>query len=74
MLIYWSSKSEDFVEDFTRDESHLSYGVDWAKCARSTLQHGGMDGGTAAVRPAGGTGGTDCPKSGGSSPMRNKNS
>lgn len=51
-----------------KGKRHLSCGVDWAGCVRSTLQRGGMDGETAAGRPAGVTGGTDCPKSGGSSP------
>lgn len=40
------------------------------KCVHSALQHGGMDGETAAGRQAGGKGGTDCPESGGSSPAR----
>ena len=42
--------------------------MDWEGCVHSTPQHGGMDEETAAGRPAGGTGGTDCPESGGSSP------
>lgn len=42
--------------------------MDWVECVHSTLRHGGMDGETAVGRPAGGTGGTNCPKSGGSSP------
>lgn len=51
-----------------REERHLSCGEDWAGCVHSALQRGGMDGETAAGRPAGGMGGTDCPESGGSSP------
>lgn len=51
-----------------REECHLSCGEDWAGCVHSALQRGGMDGETAAGRPAGGMGGTDCPESGGSSP------
>lgn len=46
--------------------------MDWAECVHSALQRDGMDGGTAAGRPAGGTGGTDCPESGGSSPAGRK--
>lgn len=48
--------------------SHLSCDADWAKCAHSAPRHGEMDGGTAAGRPAGETGGTGCPESGESSP------
>lgn len=44
----------------------------WAKCVHSALQHGGTEGGTAALRPADGTGGTSCPRSGGSSPAGEK--
>lgn len=39
-----------------------------ARCAHSALQNDEMDGETAAVRPAGGKVGIDCPKNGGSSP------
>lgn len=45
--------------------------MDSVGCVHSTLQHGGTDGGTAAGKRAGGMGGTDCPKSGGSSPTGN---
>lgn len=51
-----------------REKCHLSCGVDWAGCVHSALQRGGMDGETAAGRPASGRGGTDCPESAGSSP------
>lgn len=39
-----------------------------ARCVHSALQNDEMDGGTAAVTPASGKVGIDCPKSGGSSP------
>lgn len=55
-------------EKLMRGKDHLSCGVDWAGCVHSALQRGGMDGGTAAGRPAGERGGTDCPGSAGSSP------
>lgn len=42
--------------------------MDLVGCVHSALQRGGMDGGTAAERPAGGTDGTGCPESGGSLP------
>lgn len=47
---------------------YLSCDAGLVKCAHSALQHDGMDGETAAGRPAGWTGGTDCLASGGSSP------
>lgn len=60
------------------EENHLSFGVGWAECVHSVLQRDGMDGGTAAGRPAGGTGGSGCPGSGRSSPaeqeVENQNS
>lgn len=44
-----------------------------AKCVHSALRNDEMDGGTAAVRPAGGKGGIGFPKSGGSSPESSEN-
>lgn len=55
-----------------RGKCHLSCGVDWTVCVHSALRHGGKDGETVAGRPAGGTGGTGCPESGGRSPARTK--
>lgn len=45
--------------------------MDLAGCVHSAPQHDGMDEETAAERPEDGTGGTDCPESGGSSPTGN---
>ncbi len=63
-----SSKKHSRVEKVVRGKCHLSCGVDLVGCVHSALQRGGMDGGTAAERPAGGMGGTGCPESGGSLP------
>lgn len=63
-----SRKVQDRTGQLMREKCHLSCDVDWAGCVHSALQRGGMDGGTAAGRLAGGTGGTGCPESGGSSP------
>lgn len=49
-------------------EIHLSCGAGWAECGHSALQRDGTNVGTAAGRPARGTGGTGCLESGGSSP------
>ncbi len=73
LFVFYSKKGTVIIneterEQLTRGKCHLSCGVDWAGCVHSALQHGGMDGETAAERPAGGTGGTDCQESGGSSP------
>lgn len=52
---------------------HLNCGVDWVRCVRSAPQSDEMDGGTAAGRLAGGTGGTGCLENGGSSPTGRRN-
>jgi len=66
------ARLEIIIKKTVIEKGHLSCGVDWGEYVRSTLQHGGMGGETAAGRPAGETGDTDCPKSGGSSPTGKK--
>lgn len=47
--------------------------MDLAVCVHSAPQRDGMDEETAAEKQEDGTGGTDCPESGGSSPTGNNN-
>lgn len=63
------------LEDIQKqaEKCHLSCGEDSAACARSAPQRGETGEETAAGRPEGGTGGTDCPESAGSSPTQNRN-
>lgn len=69
-LVYKVYKNR--TEELMRGKYYLSCGVDLAVCVRSAPQRDGMDEETAAEKQEDGTGGTDCPESGGSSPTGNR--